>query len=155
MTPTPSRRLLALVLGVVSAGVLSACGGAGAADADDAVTIDDAWARATPPGATVGAVYLTATGDDALVGAAVDPAVAAAASLHTTITDSSGGSSMEELQSLDVPADGELVLEPTGSHVMLVDLARPLEDGESFELVLAFRSAGDVTVTVDVRAEAP
>jgi copper(I)-binding protein len=71
------------------------------------------------------------------------------------MTSGSGETSMEELAELDVPAGGELVLEPAGSHIMLVDLAGSLDDGDSFELTLHFETAGDETVTVEVRDEAP
>ena len=152
---TTARRAIVLSLAV---GALSACGGDdGSAGAGGGVTITDAWARTTPPGTTVGAVYFTATSelDDALVGAAVDPDVAATATLHSTTTDGAGTTSMAALESLDVPANGELVLEPTGNHVMLVDLAGPLEEGDTFELTLSFATAGDQTVTVEVRSEGP
>ena len=38
---------------------------------------------------------------------------------------------------------------------MLVDLAGSLDEGTSFELTLHFATAGDETVTVEVRDEAP
>jgi copper(I)-binding protein len=158
------RRPTAIGL-VCGLGLLGACGGsdddtadtAGPVSAVGAVTVSEVWARTTPPGTTVGAVYLTATAEtaDALVGADVDPSVAASAMLHSTTTSSSGQTSMEPLAQLPVPAGGELVLEPAGSHIMLVDLADGLADGESFELTLRFETAGDETVTVEVRDEAP
>ena len=138
--------------------LLGACGGSDESDpAGGAVALTDVWARTTPPGATVGAVYLTASSDtaDALIGADVDPSIAASAMLHSTMTSTSGETSMEPLAQLDVPADGALVLEPAGSHIMLVDLAGPLDDGASFQLTLHFATAGDETVTVGVRDEAP
>ena len=152
---TAARRAIVLTLAVVA---LGACGGDdSSAGAGGGVTITDAWARTTPPGTTVGAVYFTATSelDDALLGVTVDPDVAAIATLHSTTTDGAGTTSMAALESLDVPANGELVLEPTGNHVMLVDLAGPLEEGDTFELTLSFATARDETVTVEVRPEAP
>ena len=38
---------------------------------------------------------------------------------------------------------------------MLVDLARPLVAGETFELTLRFEQAGEQVTTVEVRDEAP
>ena len=38
---------------------------------------------------------------------------------------------------------------------MLVDLAAPLEEGETFELTLTFATAGEETVSVEVRSDAP
>jgi hypothetical protein len=42
-------------------------------------------------------------------------------------------------------------LEPGGYHIMLLDLAEPLEDGDTFELTLRFEQAGEMDLTVDVR----
>lgn len=156
--PRPIGRIaVAAISGLVA--VLPGCGsgGGGSAAADRPLAIADAWARTTPPGTTVGAVYLRATSEtgDVLVGAAVDDEVAASATLHTTMTSDSGETSMDDIDSFDVPADGALVFEPAGNHVMLVDLVGALERGDTFELTLRFETAGDVTVTVEVRDDAP
>ncbi|MET0460813.1 MAG: hypothetical protein ABW195_16295, partial [Ilumatobacteraceae bacterium] len=80
-------------LAVLAAGVLllGACGGSdddddGSAAADGGVSVTDVWARTTPPGTTVGAVYLTASSAaaDALVGVDVEASIAAAAMRHST-----------------------------------------------------------------------
>jgi len=47
------------------------------------------------------------------------------------------------------------VLEPIGSHLMLVDLVAPLTAGATFDVTLRFATAGDVEVEVDVRDSAP
>ncbi len=137
---------------------LAACGDPGGRDAaaDGAVVVTQVWARTTPPGTTVGAVYLTAASEtgDRLIGADVDPSVAASATLHSTETTGSMAT-MTEQTSFEVPADDVLVLGPSGSHVMLVDLAGPLERGATFDLTLQFEAAGDETVSVEVRDDAP
>lgn len=68
------------------------------------------------------------------------------------------GGGMMEMRPVDrivVPAGGEVVLEPGGLHVMLLDLAAPLEAGSSVELTLEFEESGEQVVTADVRDEAP
>ena len=145
-------------MAVVAAVLLVACGGDDdAADADGGVTVTDAWARATPGGVTVGAVYLSVTSDvdDELLGATVDPGVAATVDLHATETAADGTATMEQQDALAVPAGGELVLEPIGNHLMLVGLADALTVGESFEVTLEFAVAGDEVVQVEVREDAP
>lgn len=53
-------------------------------------------------------------------------------------------------------APGETVtLAPGGLHVMCVDVAEPLQEGDRMPLTLVFEEAGDVSVTVDVRGQAP
>lgn len=141
------------VVAIAAAGLLAACGGD---DPPDALTVDGAWARATPAVVTVGAVYLRVTSplDDALVGATVEPSVAAAMQLHSTeMADDMA--TMTEQVSLAIPAGGELVLDPLGDHLMLVGLADPLTAGETFDVTLKFATAADTTVEVEVRDRAP
>lgn len=66
--------------------------------------------------------------------------------------DMSGMMSMRQVASIEVPAGGEVVLEPGGYHVMLIGLSAPLVVGESFPLALEFEKAGTITVTAEVRA---
>ena len=75
--------------------------------------------------------------------------------LHRTEVDDAGTATMTEQTSLPVPADGELVLDPLGSHLMLVGLGDPLTNGEHFDITLAFATAGAVTAEVEVRDAAP
>lgn len=152
------------VLLVVSLVLLAstACG----SDAD--VSIEDPWARNSPMMATAGAAYMqvsSAEGDE-IIGVSVDASVAGRAELHETVMadmDNEGGEgdemggemSMQQVASIPVPADGSVSLEPGGYHVMLLDLAAPLDVGDTFDLTLTFETAGEQTVTVEVREEAP
>jgi periplasmic copper chaperone A len=151
------RRPLAAALAVLAV-LATACGGTSGASsgASKGVDVTKAWSRTTPPGVSVGAVYLTASSDadDALTGASVDAAVAAKAELHTEST-SGGMTSMAPVASLAVTKQDPLVLGPLGSHLMLVDLAGPLTKGETFDVTLHFAKAGDERVRVEVRDQAP
>ena len=90
---------------------------------------------------------------DTLTGVSVDPSVAAVAELHETSMsdDDSGTMMMQEVLSIEVPTSGEVSLEPGGFHVMLMQLAEPLETGAEFTVTLTFENAGDVDVNVEVR----
>ena len=143
------RKLAAIALtGLAS----SACGGADAGSTA-VVEVGDAWARATPAGADVGAVYLTLRSDreDARVGVEVDSAIAAGATVHETVDAGNGMMSMRELDRLPLAAGDEVLIEPDGTHIMLEGLAAPLEAGAVFELTLDFSDAPDVTAAVTVR----
>ncbi len=48
-----------------------------------------------------------------------------------------------------------MALAPGGLHIMLLDLAKPLELGETFTITLTFESGATQDVTVEVREEAP
>jgi len=153
VTRNQYKKLVAIGI-VIAVGVLAGCGGDDT-PAEPAVAVSDAWARPTPPGATEGAVYLDlrATTDDALVALSVDPEVAAAAELHEMIADAAGLTSMRQLPALELPAGETVAIESGVAHVMLVDLAEPLTDGETFPLTLQFDVAPSVTVTVAVDAD--
>lgn len=124
------------------------------------LTVDGAWARTSPSATTKGAVYLQITNgtdtDDALVKAAVDPSVAAMVEIHETKAAEEGGMmQMAPVDEIPVPA-GEIVsLEPGGYHIMLMDLAAPLETGATIEVTLTFEGAGEVVVEAEVRDTAP
>ncbi|MEL0075679.1 MAG: copper chaperone PCu(A)C [Ilumatobacter sp.] len=66
-----------------------------------------------------------------------------------------GAMVMQQVMALDLPAGTAVDLEPGGYHIMLIDLAEPLVDGETFEVTLDFAEAEDMTVQVEVRSEAP
>ena len=146
----------------------------------DEVSVTKQWARTSAMASTMGAVYLdiVASAGDELVGVNVDPSVAAAAEIHQTVmsddhsmssdTTMMGGSSMssdttmmsgemkmQQIETLAVPLGETVSLKPGGYHIMLVDLVQPLETGSSFALTLTFATAGDVTIEVPVRDEAP
>jgi periplasmic copper chaperone A len=147
------RRALAAVVTSIALGA-TACGGS--SGAARGIQVSEAWARTTPPGVSVGVVYLTATSStqDALTGADVDPRIAAKVELHTESTSGSM-TSMQAVSSLPV-ADGKpLVLDPLGDHLMLVDLTGPLTSGERFDVTLHFADAGAQRVHVEVRDDAP
>lgn len=142
------KRLLLLL--VVVALTAAACGG------DGGIDIDDAWARSSARMQNAGAVYMTITagGDgDRLTGVSVDSSVAMMAELHETQMSDDGTMAMQEVPNMAIPADGELKLEPGSFHIMLMQLAEPLESGAEFPVTLTFENAGEVTVDVEVREE--
>ena len=144
------------------------------------IEITGAWARNSPMMATMGAAYMTimSMNGDRLIAASVDSAIAASAEVHevvpaegsdtsmamgdmggmgsdTSMPMGSGEMVMREVEAIEIPAGEMVMLMPGGYHVMLIDLVAPLEIGQTFDVVLTFETAGDVTVTVEVREEAP
>lgn len=83
--------------------------------------------------------------DDWLVGVEA-PGLAGAAMLHTQNVSALGQVSMSMLDSIRLPARGQLVFAPGGNHVMLERLLREPRRGDRIPLVLRFRRAGRVTV---------
>jgi copper(I)-binding protein len=118
----------------------------------DQLTVSSAWARATPPGAGMGAIYLVikngSTKSDRLL--KLKTSVAASAGVHRTeIVDDIAR--MREVAVLHIAAGEKLELAPGGLHVMLMGLKKPLVPGRTFVLELLFEVAGPRRVVVAVR----
>lgn len=124
---------------------------AGASWASDGPVVTDAWARATPPGTTVGAAYLTIQGGkraDRLVDARSDRA--AMVHLHA-VEETDGMAKMRAIDAVEVPAGRRVVLAPKSTHLMLMGLDGPLVAGQTFVVTLRFAKAGEQPVTVTVK----
>ena len=116
-----------------------------------ALSVSDAWAPATPPGARTAAVYLTVENrgePDAIVAASSD--VSSIVELHTHARVD-GMMRMEKLGLVEVPGAAEVRFQPHGKHLMLIDLTAPLEAGDTILVTLRFRDAGDVEFVAEVR----
>ena len=120
-------------------------------------TVDGAWARTSPMESTVGVVYMNVTpsADDALVGASVDMAIAKMTQVHETTTAADGSMGMQEIASIPMTAGTPLALVSGGFHIMLMELAKPLETGTSVAVTLTFESGATTIVDVPVLTEAP
>jgi hypothetical protein len=71
--------------------------------------------------------------------------------IHETLMQD-GVAEMGPVEGVDVPAGTTVTFEPGGYHVMLEDMAEPLEVGATVTITLTFEQAGDVTIDADVRA---
>ena len=133
------------------------CGLAGLAGAEPtasigAITIREAWARASMGQTGTSAVYMTleASGGqgDRLV--AVASPDAARAELHTSIVED-GVAKMRPLAAIEIAPGEPTVLEPGGPHVMLVGLGKKLVEGDTLPLSLTFEHAGTIELQVPVK----
>jgi len=115
------------------------------------ITVRDPWSRATVGAATNGVVYMTIVnrGDAADRLLAASAAVAGMASLHQSAMDG-GVMKMRPVAAIAVGPGDATVLEPRGLHIMLMNLARPLKEGERFPADLTFENAGTIRVQVTV-----
>lgn len=140
-------------------GSLLGCGGPTSAATTVAgragLTVSDAAVGAT--GGTDTAAYLTIENRgaaDRLVG--VDSPDAASVTMHTTV-GGGGISAMQDVNSLEVPADGSLRLDPGGTHLMITGTRKVVAAGDVIRLRLHFeRSAErDVSATAVPLSELP
>lgn len=139
---------LALYLGLV----LIVC-----AHAQSSIVVDNAWARATVPGQSVGAVYfeIRSAGPASLIGASTP--IARRAEMHS-MSNEGGVMKMRALSRVELPAGQTVTLGPNGNHIMLLDLKHPLQAGATVPLVLIVEQKGkkkEIQVQAEVRAIAP
>lgn len=131
---------------IISAFVLSA---AGCAQSGPSVTVEDSWANATPPGATIGAVYLKVTTKDADTLVSASTTVADHIEMHTS-SEHNGMMQMRPLSNVPLQAGKPFTFAPNGAHFMLVDLRQPLTAGLRFPMTLEFEHAPAQTIQVQV-----
>ncbi|MBP2380629.1 copper chaperone PCu(A)C [Brachybacterium sacelli] len=107
--------------------------------ASETISVTDPWVKAAEDGMTAAFGTVTnGTSGDLVLTAASTPA-SGEVQLHETAPDGSGGMSMQEKAGgFELPIGEELVLEPGGNHLMLMDLTEPLRPGDQVELTLVF-----------------
>ena len=120
--------------------------------AADTITVEDAWIKSADDGMTPGFGVLINDGDTDATLVAATTTAAGIAEVHETTADDSGAMVMRKVDGgVDVPAGGELRLEPGGHHLMLMDLAGPLTAGSEITLLLEFSDGSTVEVTAPVK----
>ena len=116
-----------------------------------AIAIQHPYAPSLPATARTGIVYATIVNRgeaDRLIGAR-SPA-AEKVELHTTLRDG-GTMRMRAVDAIPVAMGGTLALQPGQRfHLMLVNLVKPLREGETFPMQLVFEKAGRVDLVVQV-----
>jgi copper(I)-binding protein len=164
-------KITGLLLAVVAGTALFASCGSDDSSSSSAPEITKVWARTSPMETSLGAVYMTISSKDGdeLTDVSVDSSIAAMAQIHEMVMASaetdvsmpmtteamSGEMVMQEVDSIVIDAGGSVDLMPGGYHIMLMEIAAPLELGAKFDVTLTFAKAGKVTVTAEVRDEAP
>jgi copper(I)-binding protein len=161
-------------------GLLAACSSDDSTSASDQVSVNAAWTRITTPTATTGAVYmnLESPDGDRLMKASVPSDIAGKTEIHETVGGEAMGDEdmgsmdgemkeegatgedspmsgsmmgMREIDILELPAGEEVSLEPGGYHVMLFDLVKPIEAGDTIPVTLTFEKAGEIEVQAEAR----
>lgn len=111
------------------------------------------WARATVPGQSASAAYLSIHNGggraDRLL--SVQSSVAGQTSIHST-TMAGGVMRMRPAGALTIGPNQMLEMKPGGLHVMLMKLKGPLKAGQRIPLVLRFERAGIVRTSVPVQS---
>lgn len=114
--------------------------------AANTVKVSDDWVRASAPGQSVGAAYMTLQSptDTSLV--KVESNAADSVEIHS-MTMKNGVMQMRMMEALPLTAGKPAKLKPGGFHLMLFDLKKPLKAGEKVKFTLHFKdSAGKTSV---------
>lgn len=116
------------------------------------VTIVDPWVKSTDGGMTSAFGVIENPGDTDLVIVSATTDAAGDVELHETVTDASGGTSMQEVDAgFTIPAGGSHALEPGGDHLMLMEVDETLLAGEEIEITLTFETGETLTYTAVVK----
>ena len=115
------------------------------------ITVEQAWARATPGGARTGAAYMTLMNS----GASADRLLSATTPVADQIqfhkeTEDNGVSRMREVHSVEISPGGKVIFKPSEMHIMIIGLKQPLKEGQAFPVTLQFEKAGKIDVTVPI-----
>ncbi len=119
---------------------------------DRGIRIEDPWVRPGLAGSN-SAVYFRLVNrgqTDKLVGVRAEAASEAA--VHRTRMDAQGMMHMDPQEALEIPADDELIFEPGGLHVMLLELTHDLLLDEHTAITLIFELGGELTINVPVES---
>ena len=161
--PLPRRAALAallLPLAACTGGAPDSTADGGATDSaadgdagpETALTVSDPWVKAGEEGMTSAFGTLTNDTDRDLLLIGARTEASAHVELHETTDDGSGGMSMQEKEGgFPLAAGEQLVLEPGGHHLMLMDLTAPLLPGDEVELILEFEDGTEHPLTATVK----
>lgn len=115
------------------------------------VSVDEAWVRATVPQqkATGAFMKLSAAKDSRLV--SVSSPAAPVAEIHEMALQDNV-MRMRQVQGVELPAGKTVELRPGGYHIMLMDLPRQVQAGETVPLTLVFEGKDGKRETREVQA---
>ncbi len=116
------------------------------------VVIKDAWSRASIGTSRPGVAYMTLRneGTEPVVVTGLRTDLAMIPMIHATTTDAQGVTRMAHIEEVAIAAGESVALAPGGLHVMLMDLQRPMVEGESYTLSLVFADGAEASVEVPI-----
>lgn len=116
-----------------------------------APVVSGAFAHTTVPGQRVGAAYMTITSPYSTTLRRIESGAAEYVEVHQ-MHKQDGVMKMREIKELKIPAGAEVKLAPGGAHLMLIQLKKPLKQGETVPLKMVFTGPDKKDVQVLVNA---
>lgn len=148
-----------LILLTVLAMMLVSC----SPPAQNSITVQDAWARATSMdmqmdhnhdsmGGKTSAIYMVIVNqtnqEDRLI--AAKASAAETVEIHETRMENDI-MKMQKVDGVAIPANGKVELKPGGYHIMLINLKQDLKAGEKIPFTLIFEKNGEINLEAEVR----
>ena len=117
----------------------------------DAPVISNIWIKATIPGSNVSAAYLRVKSAQAVRLVKAETPVAGIAELHS-MNMKDGVMEMKAESAFTVQAGKTIELKPGGMHIMLMQVAQPINVGDKVPLTLTFEGADKKPLVLKVEA---
>jgi len=117
----------------------------------DAVTVDNAWVRATAPGQKVAAAFMDLSAKSDLTLVAAESAASKVVELHTMRMED-GVMVMRQVKEIALPKGEKVSLKPGGLHVMLIDLNGQIQPDSKVALTLVVKDKAGKQSRVPVEA---
>jgi hypothetical protein len=139
---------------IVAAAVLALLASlpAAAQTAADTISVVDAYVRAPAPNAPATGAFMVLKNSGATERKLVkaESPAARVVELHDHI-DEGGVKKMRPVPAIAIAARGEAVLKPGSLHVMLIDMKKPLAEGDSVSITLGFDDGSSKRIDAPVR----
>jgi periplasmic copper chaperone A len=139
-----------------AATMIFACALPVSAIAEANIEVHDAYVISAVPGAPTAAAFMVIQNHGGPADRLIDVASPAAerVELHNHIEDEAGVMRMLHVQEgIALPADGEIVMQRGGFHVMFMGLSEPLVQDMVVPVTLTFETAGEIEIDVPVDLE--
>ena len=125
--------------------------GCGPEHTGDPIVVRDAWIREPPPRSpAAGYLVIENRGGEPVTLVALTTEAAEQTEIHI-MEHKDDRMTMRQVGELQVPAGEEVALKPGGAHLMLMELRRPLRDGDEVELLLRFGNGTEKRIQALVR----
>jgi copper(I)-binding protein len=117
------------------------------------VAASDGWVKLPAPGEN-GAMAFVAIENPTMYGIYVTSAASdAAGKVELRDAGQSGDARLKAVAFISVPAYDRVDMDPGGVHLLLIDLKRPMKEGDKVVLTLSTDNAGTLEVAAIVRKE--
>ncbi len=116
------------------------------------IQVHDAYVRSTPPDQQTTAAYMNIhnTNDKPYRLVAVVSDAARMVQLHE-VKETDGVARMQQVDFIDLPAKKNTALQPGGYHIMLIDLMKPLNPGDTIDFTLVYNDGSRTELTMPVK----